>query len=199
MRMDWMKSVQELVPWLANLPIPAKVLISIMIVTAAAFILLLIWTPQPETAISAILSDCYRRALFTRMHAQISADAMFASLSRCSQSLMTNIPNIRNKELQSEAVGLLATISQLETRNPIKDYNDVLVVNKLKLLALHHFRKLAAATGATFPLPEKGSLWETAFFTQEEADAPPSSDLSIQLMIDPNTGEPVPPSTKTKS
>jgi hypothetical protein len=187
---DWIKGVQEVAPWLTSLPLVPKTIISVLIVGAAAFVLVLIWTPPPEIAVKAILADCYRRALFTRMHAQINTDAMFASIGRCREILQKKIPEIHRKDLQDTAVELLATVEQIERRKPIQGSNDIEQINKLKLAALHSFRVLATATGGRYPLPERGKLGEAAYFTKEEADAPLSpDDLRQQLVINPATGE----------
>jgi hypothetical protein len=123
---DWIKGVQEVVPWLTTLPLLPKAIISGLIVGAAAFVLALIWTPPPEGAVKAILADCYRRALFTRMHAQLDVDAMFASIGECREVLQKKIPDIHRKGLQDTAVELLATVEQIERRNPIRGSDDVL-------------------------------------------------------------------------
>lgn len=188
--LDWIKTVQEVVPWLTTLPPLPKTIISILIVGAAAFVLALIWASPPEVAIKAILADCYKRALFTRMHAQLDVDAMFASIDQCRESLQKNIPGIRRRDLQDAAVELLATVEQIERRKPIRGPDDVSAINKLKLAALHSFRVLAKATDGRYPLPESGKLGEAAYFTQQEADAPLSlDDLRSQTAINPTTGE----------
>jgi hypothetical protein len=186
--MSWIKEVQEAIPWLVALPLLPKLIISAIIVAAAALLLVLLWTPPPETAVTTILKDCYRRALFTRMHAQISEEAMFASIGECRNTVQKQIPNIRDVRLRSTAVELLATLSEIERkRGPATTPESI---NKLKLRALQYFRELAKATGADYPLPDKGKLGETAFFTQAEADAPPSSsDFQYQHVVDPDTGE----------
>jgi len=188
--MDWIKGVQAVVPWLAALPVIPKAIISALIIGAAGFILVLIWTPPPETVISTILSDCYRRAIFTRMHAQLSTDAMFASIGKCRESLQRQIPDIKRKDLQDIAVELLATMERIERFNPIRGQDDLRAINKLKLAALHAFRQLAAATNRSYPLPDSGKLAEAAYFTQAEADAPPALDeIRNQQSIDARTGE----------
>jgi hypothetical protein len=145
---------------------------------------------QAEAAIKTILDDCYRRALFTRMHAQQDVDAMFASIDQCRISVQKNIPGIHRKDLQDTAVELLATVEQIERRKPIRGPDDVSAINKLKLAALHLFRVLAKATDRSYPLPETGKLGEAAFFTQQEADAPLSlDDLRSQTAINPTSGE----------
>jgi hypothetical protein len=183
--MDWVKGAQEVVPWLGNLPFLPKAIVSGLIVGAAAFLLALIWTPTPEPAIKNILTDCYRRALFTRMHAQLNEDAMFASIEKCRESLQRNNPSIRRRDLQTTAAELLGTVEQIERRRPVRGSDDVSTINQLKLIALHWFRELAKATGGSYPLPEAGKLAEAMYFTQQEADAPLSSeDLKNQTTVE---------------
>src|SRR5262249_28997946 len=144
-------------------------------------------TPQPEKAVATILSDCYHRAMFTRTHAQLNIEAMFASIKKCRETIQTQIPNIRNKRLQGEALELLSAVHQIERleANPDPD-----LINKLKLAALHSFRKLAEATGGSYPLPQVGKLAESVYFSEAEADAPLDvNDLKNQLTIDPATGK----------
>jgi hypothetical protein len=184
--MEWIKGMQEVVPWLAALPLLPKAIISAVIIGIAAFVLAVIWTPPAEAAVKTILTDCYRRALFTRMHAQLNVDAMFASIDQCRETLQKNIPNIHRKELQNTAVELLATVEQIERRKPIQGFDDIIAINRLKLAALHSFRALASATHGSYPLPESGKLGEAAYFTQQEADAPLSvDDLRNQTAINP--------------
>ncbi len=196
--MDWLKGVQEIVPWLAGIPPIPKTIVSIIIVAVAGFVLALIWTPSPpppEEAIKAILANCYRRAMFTRMHAQLDQAAMFASIEKCREILQQRIPEIRQQTLQATAVELLATVEQMERRNPVKGSDDVDVINKLKVAALHDFRELAAATGGRYALPDSGKLGEAIYFTEKEADAPLSlEDLRNQIGINPATGEGIPTS-----
>ena len=188
--MDWIKGVQDVVPWLTSLPWIPKTIISALIIGAAAFVLVLIWTPPPDVAIKTILKDCYRRAVFTRMNAQLSIPAMFASLDKCRESLQQNIPDIRNKSLQDTATELLATMDQIQALKTVQSADVIKSINLLKLSALHYFRQLAAATGGTYPLPDNGKLAEGIYFTQQEADSPLSSnELKNQIAIDPKTGD----------
>jgi hypothetical protein len=233
--MDWIKGIQEVVPWLTSLrPIPKaiisaliigvgafilvviwtlqpekttpatllwlisltvipKAIISLLIIGIAAFILVLVWTPQPETAVSIILKVCHRRALYTRTQAQMSRAAMFASISECREILQQQIPEIRRNDLQDIAMELLATLEQIERRNPIRNHDDELQINLLKLAALRAFRQLAAATGGSYALPDSGKLAEDSYFTRSEADsALTSGELRNQHAIDPRTGELIP-------
>ena len=83
------------VQWLAKLPPLPKGIVSTLIVGAAAFVLVLIWTTPPEVVVKTILADCYRRALFTRTHAQMDRDAMFVSIGKCREVLQERIPYIQ--------------------------------------------------------------------------------------------------------
>jgi hypothetical protein len=144
-----------------------------------------------DAVVKEVLANCYRRALFTRMHAQIDINAMFSSIDRCRQCLQRNIPNIRGETLQTTAIELLAAVEQIQRReNPSQSWDDTRAINKLKLTALHLFRKLAATTDGRYPLPEPGNLAEAVYFTQQEADAPLSvDDLRGQTMVDPTPEE----------
>jgi hypothetical protein len=46
---DFIEGFQKLLPWLANLQIAPKIVISIIIILFAMFILLLIWSPTTQT------------------------------------------------------------------------------------------------------------------------------------------------------
>ena len=127
--------------------------------------------PQ-EPAIKIILKQCYRRALFTRMHAQISTDAMFRSITKCQAALLEQIRELKDKDLQKVAMDLLETVDAIERYNPIRSSTDIDAINALKIAALHNFRQLATQTGETYPLPDRGRLAEASYFTQEEADGP---------------------------
>jgi hypothetical protein len=90
--MDAVNVLQQVVPWLAGLPILQRVIATIIIVGLVTLLLLVIWTPPPDQAVSTILSDCHRRALFTRMHAQLSEEAVFSSIEKCRETLQVQIP-----------------------------------------------------------------------------------------------------------
>jgi hypothetical protein len=185
--MDFIKNLQSILPVLTGLPFPQKLIASALIIGAVTLLLVVIWTPQPDKAVTTILKDCYKRALFTRMHAQINVDAMFASIEKCRETIQNQIPEIGDKALQSDATELLAAVEGIERlkNNPQSD-----PINKLKLAALHFFRKLAIANGGSYPLPQSDKLGEAVYFDEKEAEAPLDySDLKVQLSIDPATGK----------
>jgi len=48
--MDWIETLQKLVPWVSGLPIVPKIAISGIVFIIAALLLLMIWTPRPTIA-----------------------------------------------------------------------------------------------------------------------------------------------------
>ncbi|HWS17226.1 MAG TPA: hypothetical protein VN223_04390, partial [Candidatus Elarobacter sp.] len=155
-----------------------KAIVSLIICGLAIFVLVVMWVPTPvpsvrETAVIDILANCYRRALFTRMHAQLSTKAMMASIDGCRETIESNIPKIHRKDLQSIAVELLGTVEAILRKNP-DSAEDWPAINALKLKSLEAFKKLADATGGNYPLPDRGKLAASAYFTNEEAEKPPS-------------------------
>ena len=135
-------------------------------------------TPPLETVVSDMLGKCYRRVLFTRMHAQMSLDAMFNSIDDCRVVVQQSIPGIANPDLQQTTIDLMAILGGIVNRKANPDANEI---NTLKLQALHAFQILADATGGRYALPKSGRLGETVYFTQEETDHPPSlKDLQLE-------------------
>jgi|HubBroStandDraft_6_1064221.scaffolds.fasta_scaffold1254874_2 hypothetical protein len=176
--MSTIKELQEALPFFVNLPPVPKVILSAVLLGLTAFILALIWTPPPpppDTAVTEILNKCYRRALFTRMHAQQSLPAMYASIDQCREAVQIGIPSIRSKERRAIAIELLATLEAIGrySTKPITD-GDAAKINDLKRAALGYFRKLAESMGTEYVLPEPGKLGETSYFTVDEAEKPPS-------------------------
>jgi hypothetical protein len=177
------KDIPVLAPWLAGLPFFQKVIVSIVVILIASFILALVWAKPPaDEATQAILSGCYRHALFTRMHAQLSVEEMHAQLSvedmfrsidECRKILQTNIPKMKSKDQQAIAVQLLVNVEGIGRLNP-PSYEDAAKINAMKLQALHNFRELANLSGGSYPLSDK--LGEAVYFTQQEADAPLSEE-----------------------
>jgi hypothetical protein len=125
------------------------------------------------------------------MHAQLSTDAMFASIDDCRKTVEGSIPNIHNTNLRSTAVDLLASIDDILRKKP-KDNtplsaDDMRQIDKLKLRALNGFLVLARATGGTYELPDAGHLAESAYFTKDEASKAPTKDEIASGNSNPNT------------
>jgi hypothetical protein len=104
------------------------------------------------------------------MHFEMNQEAMFSSIAKCREILLEQMPRIGSKDLQSESMELLAAVEGIERVKTDPDPEEA--INKLKLAALHSFRKLAESTNGSYPLPASGKLGQAFYFTQEEADAP---------------------------
>lgn len=123
--------------------------------------------------VKSILSACYRRAIFTRMHAQLSHEAMFASISDAIGMVQPLIPRIESEELQEIAANIVAELDFIVRCGMENDYYDhTQQINTAKIQILHSLILLADKTSAKFTIPSH-RLTEDAFFTKEEADNPP--------------------------
>src|SRR6202043_161927 len=107
---DLIKYTQQIWPWVVGLSAIPKVIISIVITLIAAFLLVLLWAPLPEDAVKDILAKCYRRALFTRTHAQLSQEAMFDSIDDCRKAVQADIPKIKSAKLTDLANQLFSSL-----------------------------------------------------------------------------------------
>lgn len=176
--MEIIENLQKLAPWAADQPIYTKIVLSILIAGIAALFLTIIWT-TPSTkvkesiaAVNSLLQGCYKRAVYTRTHAQMSHDAMFISIQNCRKLVQNQIPNISNAEHNQRASNILAALEGIEREQKNKPW-DFEKIDKYKLEALRGFKELARATGVPFSVPNE--LMEDAYFSQDEADAPPST------------------------
>ena len=137
---------------------------------------------QPaKTVIEYILSQCNRRALFTRMHAQQSPRAMFGSITACRFSVSITVPYLSDKDLRDIALDLTSVLDLVISYTMyLKPEVDTIFtaldgpLNGLKLNALRLLQKMALKVGALYPLPTEGSLAEGYYFTEDEANEPPS-------------------------
>jgi len=171
------KDLQDALPWVVNLPMIPKVIVSLIISAVAVLFLLLIWTPPAEAAVADILSKCYRRALITRTHAQLSPEAMFASIEDCRKTIQSDIPHIRDAKLKAIAVELLTAVDGILRLEPIRSPEDYAPIDRLKLQAVNGFQRLARLTGKSYLLPEPGKLGETKpYFSQGEANDLPTEE-----------------------
>jgi hypothetical protein len=130
--------------------------------------------------IREVLAACYRRAIFARLHAQISWEAMFESLAQCRISLQKVAVYVEPAELQQLVAGIIAELDFIERRRsqldkgpwePVKNE-----INGAKLRIISSLLKLKDAAGVSFELP--GSLTEDAFFKKEDADGAPRGPVT---------------------
>jgi hypothetical protein len=132
-----------------------------------------------------MLSRCYRRALFTRLPAQQDYEAMFKSIAACHEVVRSATSKLLQDDLQGLAMDLGVTLDRMLARNiPLSDEQ----LNVLKIQALKLFRELGNRVGVVYPLPQAGSLASAAYFTQDEADNPPSADDILNALRISPTG-----------
>ena len=165
--------IQAVFQFLVHLPNLPKAIVSFLLLGSVAFLLVLMWSPtpakpEPEPAVSDILAGCYRRAMFTRMHAQLSTTAMVASIHACLVTIQTNIPKIKNEDLKALAVKLLSITDRI-LHTDADNAQNWPEINELKLSAVQIFKQLAAATGGSYRLPDDGKLAEGFYFSNDEA------------------------------
>lgn len=123
-----------------------------------------------------VLATCYRRAVFARMHAQISIEAMFDSLADCRVTLQKLIVFVEPEELQQLVASIIGELDFIETLKHEKEFSEMKEINASKLRIIAALLQLGKDAGVSFTLPT--SITEEAFFTKEEAEMPPSDYLS---------------------
>jgi|GEM_PF-5540493 hypothetical protein len=175
--MEIIENLQKLAPWAADLPIIPKIILSLLIVGIAGLFLSVIWT-TPSTlekksieATTRILSGCYKRAIFTRTHAQMNHEAMFSSITSCRQQVQNEIPHISIEKWKQPAANILAALEAIEREEKSEPW-DFDKIDTYKLQALKGFQYLSRETKISYPIPE--NLTEEVFFDKKEADLPPT-------------------------
>ena len=126
-----------------------------------------------------VIQACFRRAIFTRMAAEIKLEAMYSSIGRSLSAVQNLIPHIRDQALQFaclEIVGALDAIEriQLESKAQISvglppELQIEIDQNKMKIIRL----LLEIRRAARIPMQLPFALQINHFFSQEEADSPP--------------------------
>lgn len=125
---------------------------------------------QQAQIVAEILSACYRRAVFTRTHAQLNHEAMSASLSQCRRLIQPLIPRITSVQLQQNAARLIALLDEIERQRSSTSW-DFDMIDTLKLRLIQEISTLAQRAGFSFKLPT--ALSEDIYFTEDEASQPP--------------------------
>jgi len=128
------------------------------------------------TGVAEVLSLCYRRSIFTRFHAQLSAEAMFASMSDCRVALQKQIVFVRPREAQQLVASIIAELDLVE-RVSQKEFaweglGTIGTVDGAKLRIIAAMRTLAKMSGTPVEFPT--SITEELFWAPEDADAAPS-------------------------
>lgn len=127
--------------------------------------------------IKEVLSLCYRRAVFARVHAQISLSAMYASLSDCRSSLQKLIVSVAHDEAQRLVAGIVGELDFLERRQNVPgDWwtENAPEINGAKMRIISSLIRLSRIAKIPYNLPT--SIVEDAFFGKEDADAPLDPD-----------------------
>lgn len=173
-----MEETQKALTWLANLALFPKVLVTSILCAVFVFSLFLIWA-KPQSvhdtvrssipAVKAVLAGCYRRAVFTRTHAQLSQEAMFASISECRKLVQIQIPHIEDHVLRTATADILMALTGIEAEQKAPDFSRI---DAYKLVALNGLLKLSQVTGVTYIIPR--NLTEEFFFSETEANLPPT-------------------------
>jgi hypothetical protein len=137
-------------------------------------------TPVTKDRIRDVLAACYRRAVFARLHAQLSWDAMFESLAQCRASLQKMVVYVEPADLQRLVASVIGELDFIERRriqlgNSISDPIEA-EIDGAKLRIISSLLKLKDAAGVPFELPT--SLTEEMFFRREEADAAPEGPVT---------------------
>jgi hypothetical protein len=171
------EQLQTFAAWAADLPFGIKVILSIIIVAFAALFLGVVWT-TPSTrdkesfeAVEQILNGCYRKAVFTKTHAQMDHAAMFDSITDCRKLVESKIPAVSNPNLKEPTAGLFTALEGIE-REKTRDPWDFSRIDNLKLEALRRLYLLAKLTGFLYIVPF--NLTNEIVFSKNEANAPPT-------------------------
>jgi hypothetical protein len=125
---------------------------------------------QQARVVAEILSACYRRAVFTRTHAQMSLEAMSASLSECRRLIQPLIPRVTQVKSQERAARLIALLDEIERQCSAAHW-DFQRIDHLKLQLIQEISALAKSVDFSFKLPV--ALSEDMYFTEQEAGQPP--------------------------
>jgi len=174
--------LQKIVPWAVELPLVPKILLSLVIACAATLLLSVIWTTptiqekQYVSAVKIILKGCYRRAVFTRTHAQMNHEAMFSSITECRELVQRQIPEVTGSSMAQPAADLVASLESIE-REKSKEPWDFQRIDSYKLESIRRLSLLSQFVGAPYTIPI--NLTEEVFFSKEEADLPPSGNAAI--------------------
>jgi hypothetical protein len=126
--------------------------------------------------IREVLAACYRRAIFTPMHAQMNPYAMIESLAECRVTLQKLIVYVEPETLQHLVAGIIGELDLIERRkDSVLDtrnyHSDADLINGAKLRIIASLQKLKIASGISFELPE--DFGDGFLYTKEDADLAP--------------------------
>lgn len=130
-------------------------------------------TEAQKSTLKDVVSACYRRAVFTRYHAQLSREAMFSSLADCRGNLQRLIAYVEPLDNKRLVAGIIAELDLIERIAAIpEDDGNRDAIDKCKLRIISALSVLATRAGSTLILPV--GISEEVFFDDQEANAPPT-------------------------
>jgi TIR domain len=129
---------------------------------------------QSLESVDAILKGCFRRAVYTRTHAQLNHEAMFDSIKECRELVQSKVPGISDSRLTQRAADLISAFEGIERERDKKPW-DFSRIDSYKLEALKRLTLLSRLTGIPYPIPT--NLTEENFFSKTEADLAPTVSL----------------------
>jgi len=128
-----------------------------------------------KARIRDVLAACYRRAVFTRLHAQLSHEAMGASLADCRVTLQKLVTRVTPAECQRLVAGIIGELDLIERVNSAEftwgGSGTAATIDGAKLRIIHSLSELARI--AKVPLEFPRSLTEELMYTKADADSPP--------------------------
>ena len=143
--------------------------------------------PGTIAGVDKVLSLCYRRSIFTRYHAQVNREAMFASMSDCLVALQRQIVYVRPSEAQQLVASIIAELDLAERAQKKESTGDNIdtaaIIDGVKLRIIAAMRTLAKMSGTPLELPTLTTTEEEQFSTKEAADATPSGPYTPLWMV----------------
>lgn len=135
-----------------------------------------------KSAIRDILAACYRRAVFTRSHAQLSYEAMFKSLAECRedlQRLIMYVEPLENRQLVAGIIAELDLIERIGSEPFTSNYSGTAgTIDGAKLRIISSLGTLANTIDTPLVLPS--SITEELFWSEEDANKPPEGPGSFK-------------------
>jgi hypothetical protein len=142
-----------------------------------------------KEAIQTVLSACYRRAIFTRFHAQMDPQAMLQSMDGCRMTLQQIVAYIRPEEAQLLVAGIIGELDLIgrtfkrgffwSSKGLIGGTAEIIDQSKLRIV--HSLYALANIAGLPISFPT--TLTEELMRSAEEAASPPKGPPSPPNMI----------------
>jgi len=136
--------------------------------------------PKSDTnsikVIHKILSLCYRRAIFTPAHLEISTKAMFQSLEKCRIGLQKYIAYIPQNEIRTVVAEIIGELDFIERLKSEHYGGNIRSINQAKLRIIKALTMLSKAINEPLILPI--SFIGQYFWKTEDLDKPPENAIA---------------------